>query len=272
MSMAGYTKLFNSILASTIWRAPDKTRIVWITLLAMADKDGVAEGSIPGLADMARVSLPDCEKALEELYSPDKYSRTTEYEGRRIEKIEGGWQILNHGKYREKMSADERREYFRKKQQEWRARKKVSKNVNHTERQSTLSTHTEADAEPNADAAPKAPTKARKRAVRVPLDCPSFQEFWTAYPRKEAIADAEAAWVANDCASKLPEILKVIRARKPAWQSGEPRFIPLPATWLNRRGWQDEVTAPPPKFRGDPLGHGIPIYDPVEDRHYNQEL
>lgn len=148
--MAGYTKLFNSILASTIWRASDKTRIVWITLLAMSDKDGVAEGSIPGLADMARVSLVDCEKALEELYSPDKYSRTTEYEGRRIEKIEGGWQILNHGKYREKMSADERREYFRKKQQEWRNRKKLSTNVNHDERQSTESTHTEAEAQSKA--------------------------------------------------------------------------------------------------------------------------
>ena len=43
--MPGYTKLFNSILASTIWRADDKTRIVWITLLAMADKHGIVEAS-----------------------------------------------------------------------------------------------------------------------------------------------------------------------------------------------------------------------------------
>ena len=56
MAMAGYTKLFNSILMSTIWREDDKTRIVWITLLAMADKNGIAETSIPSLADAARVS------------------------------------------------------------------------------------------------------------------------------------------------------------------------------------------------------------------------
>ena len=48
--MAGYTKLFNSILQSTIWREDDKTRIVWITLLAMADKNGIAETSLPSLA------------------------------------------------------------------------------------------------------------------------------------------------------------------------------------------------------------------------------
>lgn len=152
MSMAGYTKLFNSILASTIWRAPDKTRIVWITMLAMADRDGVAEGSIPGIADMARVSVEDAKIAIAELESPDEHSRTTDFEGRRIEKVEGGWQILNHAKYREKMSADERREYFRRKQQEWRDRKKASNNVNDSERQSKdvkIVTHTEAEEDAN---------------------------------------------------------------------------------------------------------------------------
>ena len=48
--MSGYTKLFNSILASTVWSEPNETRIVWITLLAMADKNGIIEGSVPGLA------------------------------------------------------------------------------------------------------------------------------------------------------------------------------------------------------------------------------
>ncbi len=157
MGMSGYTKLFNSILASTIWRAPDKTRIVWITLLAMAGKDGVAEGSLPGLADLARVSIEDAKLALEELVAPDEYSRTEEYGGRRIEKVDGGWQILNHAKYRERMSADERREYFRKKQEEHRERKKMSNNVkdvNDSEGQSKEVkeiTHTEAESEAKAE-------------------------------------------------------------------------------------------------------------------------
>ncbi len=90
MVMTGYTKLFNSILASTIWRADDKTRLVWITLLAMADRWGIAEGSTPGLADLARVSVEDCRRALDELQAPDPDSRTKEHDGRRIKAIDDG--------------------------------------------------------------------------------------------------------------------------------------------------------------------------------------
>lgn len=151
--MPGYTKLFNSILASTIWREGDKVRIVWITLLAMADKNGVAEGSVPGLADFARVSIEDVERALEALQAPDKYSRTKEHEGRRIKAIEGGWLLLNHSKYRAKMNADERRAYNREKQREWRAGQKLSNKVNDSQSQcemSALSAHTEAAPEAEA--------------------------------------------------------------------------------------------------------------------------
>lgn len=158
MNMQGYTKLFNSILASTIWREDDKTRIVWITMLAMADKNGAVEASIPGLADMARVSIAECECALEKLSSPDKYSRTPDNEGRRIEAKSGGWFILNHPKYRAKMGADERREYLRLKQQEQRdKRKAASTGRQQLVDESTRSTHAEAkaDADPSTPPPPK---------------------------------------------------------------------------------------------------------------------
>lgn len=154
-SMAGYTKLFNSILASTIWRAPDKTRIVWITLLAMADKNGIAEGSVPGLADFARVSIPACRKALAELMAPDNDSRSQEYDGRRIEATDGGWRILNHRKYRERLNTDERREYFRLKKREQRSKSTFVQNV---QDKSTLST--QAEASPSTD-----PKNVRTRAT-----------------------------------------------------------------------------------------------------------
>lgn len=84
----------------------------------------------------------------------------------------------------------------------------------------------------------------RKRGARrasPPLECVAFTEFWQQYPRKEGIAQAEAAWVKFDCAAKLPLILTKIREFKPRWLTGEPQYIPLPATWLNRRGWEDEL-------------------------------
>lgn len=122
--MNGYTKLFGSLVGSTIWREPDHVRIVWITMLALKNRFDVVEASLPGLADFARVSIAKCEEALKVLMAPDKYSRSKEHEGRRIEEVDGGWVVLNGEKYRTKMSLDERREANRIYQQNCRDRKK----------------------------------------------------------------------------------------------------------------------------------------------------
>lgn len=169
--MSGYTKLFHSILASTIWREDDKTRIVWITMLAMADKNGCVEASIPGLADMARVTIAECEAALEKLSSPDKYSRTPDNEGRRIKTKSGGWYIINHPKYRAKMGADERREYLRIKQQEQRDKKKAASTPRqHPVDESTRSTHAEADTDAKALTPPPPKGGVQLEPPDVPLE------------------------------------------------------------------------------------------------------
>ena len=95
-------------------------------MLAMANKDGVVEATIPGLADRARIPLKDCEVALERFQQPDKYSWSKEKEGRRVEVTEGGWFLINHEKYRNLLSAEDRREKTRIRVQRWR-----DKNVTH---------------------------------------------------------------------------------------------------------------------------------------------
>ncbi len=131
--MNGYTKLFGSIIASTVWRESKETKILWITMLAMADRNGIVEGSIPGLADMARLSIPETEDAMEKLQAPDPYSRTKDNEGRRVAPKGDGWVILNHAKYREKMGQDERREYFRTYRRNERAGKAAAQKVPESE-------------------------------------------------------------------------------------------------------------------------------------------
>lgn len=175
--MNGYTKLFGSIVASTIWREDDKTRIVWVTMLAMANKHGDVESSIPGLSDLARVSIQDVEQALKTLQEPDAYSRTKDYEGRRIAPIDGGWHILNHAKYRDKMSKDERRNYLTRKQAERRARLKAEADrVNNESTNVAVGQHpstsvnverdiAEADSEAKADTEPLAPPPSPRRGV-----------------------------------------------------------------------------------------------------------
>jgi len=105
-----YTKLFSSIVTSTIWMEDDKTRIVWITMLAIADKNGEVQGSIPGLARISGVPVEDCRAAIAKFLAPDPDSRTKDDEGRRIEEIDGGWALLNHNKYRDMASKDEQRQ------------------------------------------------------------------------------------------------------------------------------------------------------------------
>lgn len=98
--MKGFTLVWAKILDSSIWMEDKETRLVWITLLAMKDKDGIIQASKKNLAHRARVEPEECERALEILLNPDEETCTQEYEGRRIKEIEGGWLILNHDKYR----------------------------------------------------------------------------------------------------------------------------------------------------------------------------
>ena len=147
-----FTKLFSSILDSTIWQEPPQTKILWITMLAMADRNGQVHASIPGLARRAGISLQECESAIACLMAPDPYSRTKDHEGRRICVIDGGWALLNHAKYRTLLSFEERREYNRRKQAEHRAKKSASITVIDSQSQSAKSAHTEAEAEAEAEA------------------------------------------------------------------------------------------------------------------------
>ena len=120
--MAGFVKVFASILTSTIWGEDHATVRVWIAMLASADSDGMVEGSVPGFARIANVTVGEMEHALEVLSRPDPHSRTKDHEGRRIQEFEGGWQILNHAKYREQAQAKEgsRAPYMR----DWRRRQR----------------------------------------------------------------------------------------------------------------------------------------------------
>jgi hypothetical protein len=69
----------------------------------MCDRNGIIEGAIPGIANAAVVTLEECRQAIAILLAPDPDSRTKEFEGRRLEEIDGGWRILNHQKHKDKL-------------------------------------------------------------------------------------------------------------------------------------------------------------------------
>lgn len=100
--MTGFVKLDTGILDSSLWAEDATTRIVFITLLAMAGPSGLCESTAPGIAH--RANLPDevVRTALDRLSEPDVDSRSSVDDGRRIRRVDGGYLIVNYGRYRKK--------------------------------------------------------------------------------------------------------------------------------------------------------------------------
>ena len=97
-----YNKLFTKILDSSIWLEPSGTRIIWLTMIAAMDENGFVQfASVANLAHRARIELAEAQAAVDCLEGPDANSSDPEHEGRRIERVPGGWMILNAEKYRE---------------------------------------------------------------------------------------------------------------------------------------------------------------------------
>jgi len=175
--METFTKLFGSIVHSTIWREPDHVRLVWLTMLALSDRDGKVWASLPGLADAARVSIDSCEDALDRLQKPDRYSRSPAHEGRRVIAIDRGWEILNYAEYRQRGKEEAHRQanrrYYEKKKSE-----SDKKNPNRMSRRKTgdiadadADTDADADAETESNYRPPcAPRGGSKKKVALPPD------------------------------------------------------------------------------------------------------
>lgn len=122
-----FVKLDTKILDSTLWIERD-LREVFITSLLMAEprefKEPIEQidirqiertgwqappgwyGFVPaaslGIINRAGVERESGMVALEKLGLPDIESRSTDYEGRRMIRVDGGFVVLNYMKYRDK--------------------------------------------------------------------------------------------------------------------------------------------------------------------------
>lgn len=77
-----------------------------------------------------------------------------------------------------------------------------------------------------------------------------FDAFWERYPRKAGKGDARKAFGrALRRAGSDVVVLEGLVRLLPAWARGDPQFIPHPATWLNRDGWEDDPPPPPTERR-----------------------
>lgn len=146
-----YNKLFEKILDSSIWLEPTATRIVWLTFIAVMDDMGFVQfASVANVAHRARVTVDEAQAAVTCLESPDQNSSDPEHEGRRVERVPGGWMVLNAGKHREIVTREVQRTQTRERVRRFRERVRQDVTLGNGERQDGNGDVTPSEAETEA--------------------------------------------------------------------------------------------------------------------------
>lgn len=89
------------------------------------------------------------------------------------------------------------------------------------------------------------PMRGGGRRKKVLIPSPLFDRFWAAYPKREAKIDASNAFAELGVTEEVLQLMLAAIAKQstnPRWRELNGRFIPLPATWLRGRRWEDEGT------------------------------
>ena len=107
---------------SSLWSESDLVVKVFVTMLAKKDLDDIVRGSAFQIGKWANKTEVEVMEALAVLATPDtKRVEPQPFDGRRIEKVEDGWLVLNGEKYRKEMMVANIREYKKLKQREYRS-------------------------------------------------------------------------------------------------------------------------------------------------------
>jgi hypothetical protein len=96
---------------------------------------------------------------------------------------------------------------------------------------------------PGTPAATAPNPKTTQRNPKQPAGAERFDEFWNAYPRREAKGGARKAWL-KALAKTDPDriIAAAVRYRdSPLRDQTNIRYTAHPATWLNQERWDDET-------------------------------
>jgi hypothetical protein len=226
--MNGWIKLYRKLIDSNLWLAEPFTRgQAWVDMIALANHDdgyirvrgiridirrGQLAWSELSLAARWKWSRNKVRKWLEEL---EKKEQQIEQQKNRVTTLIS---IVNYESYQGQGTTDETTEGTTERQQ------KVQQKVHKQEVK-----------------------KEKKKRNNTLLS--RFDEFWKAYPKKKAIADAEKAWMKINQENGLVDaILRAIAAQTKSedWTRDRGKWIPLPASWLNGRRWEDDTETKKP--------------------------
>ncbi len=151
--MAGFAKVSTGILDSSLWLGSEELRLVLLTSLLMAQPVeftepvreiafdslewtgyevpagwyGWVDAAAPAIVARANVNHEKGTEALRQLTLPESASRSAEFDGRRMVRVNGGFLILNFMRFRDHdATAKDRMKRLRQRAKEKRAAKKAA--------------------------------------------------------------------------------------------------------------------------------------------------
>jgi len=83
---------------------------------------------------------------------------------------------------------------------------------------------------------------------------PEFLSFWSAYPKKTGKGEAYRSWNKLKPSKELSEriVASVLaHAKSKDWTKDDGKYTPLPATFLNQKRYDDEISVAPLKANND---------------------
>jgi hypothetical protein len=187
-----YGKIFESIYDGSLyghWEAI----VTMQQLIVLADADGVIDMTPPAIAGKTSIPIEILKKGLNILSEFDPYSRSPECNGIRIQLLDDqrpwGWFLVNHKKYKNLRTAQDRREYMQGYMRKRRQKESVNDPVN-TSKQSLTQLA-------NKD---KYKEKEKDKPKMAPAVLTEFEDFKKVYPKRSG-------------AQPWSRALKAIRAR-----------------------------------------------------------
>jgi hypothetical protein len=266
-----FVKIDTGILNSTIWFERGK-RDVFITALLMAEPRelkeptpqlsidtldptgweippgwyGFVDAAGPGIAARAMVPWDEAKDALRGLGEPEIESRSHDFEGRRLARVNGGYVVLNYMKYRERdyTSAERSARYRERMKEKMASRRDATTSRRDITQAEYRVQSTEAE---EAKAEEHVPPVVPQRGTALVKGDDRFDRFWDAYPKKVGKGAARKAWAhrrpSDAQTSRMVAALERQR-RSTQWLRDGGRYIPNPSTWLNQERWDD---APEPE-------------------------
>ncbi len=254
-----FVKLFTQILDSSI---ADNRRLrhFFTDLLLCSDAKGFVMMTPTAIARRIGTTVEEVEWGLSELEKPDPHSKTPDYEGRRIMRLDGvgyGWLIINYESYRALKDGDQMREATKQRVKRFREKAKAENvtpcnasvtpcnaDVTHVTLGNAITeAEAEAEAEANTDLVNTQSVKLSKTDMAT--------KIYKLYPKKVGKDAAFKAIVSALGKIRADELIEAVTAFAQISKGTDMQYIPNPATWFNQGRWADDRETWKPRTQGN---------------------